>query len=504
MSVWTRDVPVEGSTELPPDPRALDALGRNHSLETALADLVDNSIDADADRIRIRFIRHRTRLVGLYVVDNGTGIRPDTIDAAMTVGGRRDYSGTDLGRFGVGLKAASFSQAASLTVMSRAAGYPPVGRRWLLKSNRRDYRCDIVTSNFVDVELNRNWPVPTTPSGTVVRWDEVVGFPSTDDSAQVEEFLTRTISHLQGHLGLTFHRIITRRKIRISIDVEDTESGVGIASTVSALDPFAYPGSPPGWPKDLRADVDGSPVVLRCHIWPGRSSLPEYRLPGGAEQRQGLYVYRHDRLLHAGGWEGVHAADRRLQLARVEINIDGDAPGLFTMNPEKTRVAAGPLFARTVARARADDGTDITAYLQAAEAIWTTTNQRTTARRRPVVPPGRGLHPKVTREIRDELPQLNDEPVNLLWKALPETQFIEVDRESNTLWLNRNYRPALLNGRRGGLNDLPVLKTLLYLLAENTFQGAHLGPRDKDNIELWQSLLTAAARAERAAHEERR
>src|SRR4051794_2885785 len=98
MSMWRQEVPTEGSVELPPDRRALDALGRNHSLETALADLVDNSIDAGASRVLIRFVRDGARLVGLYVVDNGHGITPDDIDDAMTVGGRRSYTGSDLGR----------------------------------------------------------------------------------------------------------------------------------------------------------------------------------------------------------------------------------------------------------------------------------------------------------------------------------------------------------------------------------------------------------------------
>ncbi|MGI5246646.1 ATP-binding protein [Dactylosporangium sp. CA-139066] len=504
MSTWTEDIPTAGTRDLPPDARALDALGRNHSLETALADLVDNSIDAGADRILIRFIQRHVRLVGLYVVDNGRGIRPATIDTAMTLGGRRTYQGEDLGRFGIGLKAASFSQATSLTVLSRAAGHSEVGRRWLQDPTRRDHRCDIVPGDFAAAELDRNWRLPTRPSGTVVRWDHVAAFPSSDDPAQVDEFLTRTIAHLQGHLGLTFHRLISDRGIRISIDVEDTELGVGVANDVAALDPFAYLSSPHGWPKRLEATVGGSTLAIDCHIWPGRSNLPQYRLPGGAEQRQGLYIYRHHRLLHAGGWEGIHAPDKKLQLARAAIDIDDDIAGLFTMNPEKTRVTAGPQFAEIVARARAADGTDITTYLRAAENTWVTSNQRTTARRSPVKPPGRGLHPHVVREIRDELPQLHEDALSIQWKRFPNDQFMEIDRESSTLWLNQNYRAALLGGRRGGLNDLPVLKTLLFLLAENVFEGAHLGPRDKDNIELWQTLLTAAAKAERSTFEARR
>src|ERR1700735_1171529 len=121
-SEWNPHVPTDGSVELIPDPRALDALGRNHSLETALADLVDNSIDAAASKVLIRFVADRGRLVALYVVDKGIGISPEAIDTAMTIGGSRKYGTDDLGRFGLGLKAASFSQAGSVTVMSRSPG----------------------------------------------------------------------------------------------------------------------------------------------------------------------------------------------------------------------------------------------------------------------------------------------------------------------------------------------------------------------------------------------
>ncbi|PZS31510.1 MAG: ATP-binding protein [Pseudonocardiales bacterium] len=505
MSEWCQEIPTEGSVELPPDPRALEALGRNHSLETALADLVDNSIDATASQVLIRFVRDGIRLIGLYVVDDGTGIAPEAIDAAMTVGGRRDYSSTDLGRFGLGLKAASFSQAASLTVLSRADGHDPVGRRWLLDPRRRAFNCDKVPADFAAAELDRGWPMPIGRSGTVIRWDAVSGFPASDEPEHVEEFLSRTVSHLQGHVGLMFHRILadSRVRIRIRIDVEDTRHGVGVTHEVRPLNPFGYPRRLPGWPKSLVAEANGTRLVLRCHIWPGRSNLPEYRLPGGAEQRQGIYFYRRDRLLHAGGWEGVHSADKKLQLARAAIDIDGDVSGLFVMNPEKSRVSAGPDFARMISSARATDGTTITDYLHAAEAAWIAANQRATAQRSAVLPPGRGLHPGVCREIRDELPQRNEEPLNILWKPLTGDDFFSIDRTTRTVWINQAYRRALLGGRRGGLNDLPVIKSLLFLLTEQVFEGSHLGARDKDNIELWQEILTAAARAEKFTYEAR-
>jgi histidine kinase/DNA gyrase B/HSP90-like ATPase len=503
MSQWCQEIPVDGVVELPPEPRAMESLGRNHTLETAVADLVDNSLDADASHVLIRFVQDGPRLVALCVVDNGRGIAPDAIDTAMTLGGHRDYGASDLGRFGVGLKAASFSQAASLTVMSRASGHEPVGRRWLANARRSGFQCDRVPTDFAGEELDRAWSIPIDSSGTVVRWDAVSGFPSFAEPEQVEEFLSRTVSHLQGHLGLTFHRILSDRNIRIVVDVEDTRHGVGLAHPVRPLDPFAYPHSPSGWPKTLVADAHGTQLVLTCHIWPGRSNLPEYRLPGGPEARQGLYFYRRDRLLHAGGWEGVTAPDKKLQLARAAIDIDGDITHLFVMNPEKSRVSVGPDFARVISSARASDSTTVTDYLRAAEDAWTASNRRVTARRSPVLPPGKGVHPRVSREIRDELPQLNDEPLKILWKHLNGDEFFEVDRETNTLWINQAYRRALLGGRRGGLNDLPLLKALLFLLLEGVFEGQQLGSRDKDNIQMWQDILTAAARAEKVTYEAR-
>lgn len=106
----------------------MEALGRNHAFESALADIVDNSIDAGADNTLIRFVRRGERLISLLIVDDGRGMNERQLDVAMTVGGTRKYGPNDLGRFGLGLKAASFSQARGLTVVSRAARHQPCGR----------------------------------------------------------------------------------------------------------------------------------------------------------------------------------------------------------------------------------------------------------------------------------------------------------------------------------------------------------------------------------------
>jgi len=497
---WNQDIPTAGSIELPPDPRALDAIGRNHSLETALADLVDNSIDAGASHVLVHLVRAGGRLRSLYVVDNGRGMTPELIDTAMTVGGRREYSEDDLGHFGLGLKAASFSQARSLTVMSRAAGSEAVGRRWRLGDTaQRGFLCDVVPSAFIEDEFGRDWRLPHTGTGTIVRWDDVVAFPATDDPRRIETFVNHTITAVCQHLGMVFHRFLEEERLSLEFEVDDVDNTfLGPPIAVTPLNPFGYsrPGRP-DYPKTLSAAVGDARIDFRCHLWPGRSSTPQFRLSGNPADHQGLYFYRRDRLLQAGGWVGVHATDRRLQLARVEVNIDNDVVGLFRMNPEKSRVLVGSEFAQLAANARSDDGVSLNDYLDIAEDVYRTANTRS-AKRTAMIHPGIGLPPRVRKTIEQEIPRLQGEsPIDIRWDAFTDDSFFRIDREQHTLWLNKRYRKMLLGGKHGGLNDLPLLKSLLYLLVETAFEGEYLGPRDKDNIDLWQTVLTAAVQAER-------
>ena len=85
----------------------MQSLGRNHAFETAIADLVDNSVDAGARNVLIRFVRNGHRLVGLLVVDDGQGMTEKHLDVAMTIGGKRKYGPNEIGRFGLGLIIAS-------------------------------------------------------------------------------------------------------------------------------------------------------------------------------------------------------------------------------------------------------------------------------------------------------------------------------------------------------------------------------------------------------------
>jgi hypothetical protein len=498
---WQAVIPIGSSVTLPPDPHIMDAIGGNHRLETAVADLVDNSLDAGASRVLVRFVVADNRVQSFYVVDNGRGISREQIDGAMTVGGVRTYGTTEMGHFGLGLKAASFSQADSLTVISIAEDSPAVGRRWLTSKARSSFECDVVGYGFCRRELKRDWGFVNPSTGTIIRWDAIRVFPTGHDARVVSRFIQDATTRLQHHLAMVFHRFLEQNKIRIGIDVEDVSMpGIGPVVEVKPIDPFAYlrPGAG-GYPTELRTTVDGSELIAVCHIWPARSQQPQFRLPGAApEHFQGLYFYRRDRLLQAGGWNNVEVQRRELQLARVAIDLD-DAlvtSRAFRMNPEKSRVESGHEFSEALDRAVAEDGTTFPSYIEAARQTFTQSNQRRRTRAQ-VVPLGRGVPPHLRRTVERELSSLPGyEDVDLRWRNFADDMLFDIDRDANTIWLNSRYRAIVGRGGQANLNDAPLVKTLLFLLVEGLFHGSYWGPKDRDNLELWQTLLTAAVKEE--------
>ena len=496
---WPDDVQVAGSTVVAPDPMILNAIGLNYALEAAVADLVDNSLDAGASNVLIRFIRHGPRLVSLCIVDDGLGMDENLLHDAMALGRRRDYGPNDLGHFGLGLKAASLGQARSLTVISRASGSRPCGMRWSKDSVGQDFMCDIVDPHYAEMLLSRPWLQDTLGSGTVVRWDGVTDFPGAQDAEITNSYLEQVVPRLKNHLGLVFHRLIATRPVAITIDQEEAAVGdTGLLQQVSPIDPFEYQTSGrPGYPRTLPVRLDSGTVELRCHMWPPRSQTAAFRIPflNSPHQGQGFYFYRHDRLLQAGGWNGVIHPERSLQLARIAVDVDDRLEGHLTINPEKTRLQASAAFIQAVESARS--GTfDLRTFREDSIRRFKAARRPAGTRRR-VVPPGRGFAPAVRRSIGEELQFLEGvEPIHIRWHDFEGDAFFEVDLEECTIRLNRLYRLAVTGDRGTSLNDAPLMKAALYLLLNDLFSGNFLGAKEKDNVKLWGAVLAAAARVE--------
>lgn len=489
---------VIGTKKLPPDPRVTEGLGRNHSFETAVSELVDNSIDAGATQILIRFMTDTNGPASLAVVDNGRGMNKREIDTAMTLGGRRTYNETDIGHFGVGLQASSLGQAKSFIVASKQASSKAVARRIEAEKMEKAYECEILSKEFADALINRNWGHLESSTGTVIKWEDLKSFPKAFHGSDVDGFISQTIHALGRHLGLYFHRILQSGVIAITIDHEDlTMGGVGTPFPVMALDPFAYSKSGhEAYPKTMSAKTDSGEIHLRCHIWPGRSSTANYKLLGKpGSDFQGLFVYKNDRLIQAGGWNGAVQSDSELQLGRVVVDVSGFSGELLQINPEKTSVVASERFKELILSA-AHDETTFESYLADCSEAYKNSQKRVRGRPR-VLAPGQGLAPEIKNALECEY-DFNESkaPIEIRWEAMLGDSFFEVDKDAHRIKLNRKYRPILTRSERGSLNDAPVLKALIYLLFESAMRGEYLGPRDKDNIAIWQSVLDAAVKAE--------
>ena len=195
-----------------------------------------------------------------------------------------------------------------------------------------------------------------------------------------------------------------------------------------------------------------------------------FRTTESPDQGQGFYFYRHDRLLQAGGWNGVVHPERSLQLARIAVDVDDRLESHLTMNPEKTRIQASAAFIHAVESARSGtfDLRTLTARTPFGD------SRRHEGQRERAV---ESFHPVAVslRRSDDRLARSCSS-----WRDSSRSTsggrtskcdaFLEIDLEERTIRLNRQYRLAVTGDRGTSLNDAPLLKAALYLLLQRFVQ----------------------------------
>lgn len=474
-------------------------IGLHHTLASAVADLVDNAIDAEATLVRVRLLLDDERPVGLQVVDDGRGMDEATIERAMTYAGRRDYAVGDLGHFGVGLKAASLSQANTLLVISRAVGSGTVGRRLDRDAAGGAPELSVLSTTDSERRFNEVLPGREWDSGTLIEWRDVRTFPAGDDVSEWRRWLSLSLGSLRRHLGLVFHRLLATERIDLRLETLDIAGGISGAPTdVTPRDPFGYPRSPvEGYPQKMAVHLpDGrTPVEVTAHLWPARSRDHNFLLDRvNADELQGFFVYRNDRLLQAGGWSDVRLPRPQWASARLEVDLLPGAERQVTINPEKSGVTFHPELCRAIETAiGVVNGDGFTTYLEHAQALDRAARSRK-AQPVTVVRPGAGLAPDVVASYESVVEYDDADAVDIRWRGLARDKVFDVDRDEHVIVLNTLYRRAIVGRDSKALNDAPVVKTLLHLLLNRYFEGDHLGPREKREIAAWQDILLAAVR----------
>jgi hypothetical protein len=220
---------------LPPSAACLSASLRDlgYSLETAIADLIDNSISADATDIQI-FCDMSCNPPSLVIADNGRGMSETEVIAAMRHGSvdpKQKRAPKDLGRFGLGLKTASFSQCRRLTVASAQNGVR-AGAEWDLAQVEND---DDWLMSILDQDEIAKLPFIETmgETGTIVVWRDLDRLFEDETGNKRDEIVNEKMAALERHLSLVFHRFLSgevkgRKKIGIRIN----------GHPVAAFDPF--------------------------------------------------------------------------------------------------------------------------------------------------------------------------------------------------------------------------------------------------------------------------
>ncbi|HEY0947145.1 MAG TPA: ATP-binding protein [Opitutaceae bacterium] len=337
-----------GRKKLTPVPvRLFDLLAAvGHDLPSAVCDLIDNSIAADARTIEITFARpdlgHGRWMV---IKDDGSGMSPDELDEAMRIGTDREYENNDLGKYGYGLKGASWSQAQTVVVVTK----PKRGKGGHLIWDREHLKTAKDWEPY-DRALEK-WEADETriaEHGTAVLWAKMRP-PVVSVVAKGMTPFDQEITDLHRRIGLVFHRFIhgtAKGRPRVVIKIN--------GRAVAPNNPVGHKLTKTYDQKDVVIPIeDGEDgrVRVQAFLIPTeeavlKSSKPAevqgeldaLRLWGKANESQGFFIYRCDRLICWGGWQGLFTLEEKTKLARIAIDFDQKLDARLRVNISKREV----------------------------------------------------------------------------------------------------------------------------------------------------------------------
>jgi len=331
--------------ELAPNPSRLVKIlaSVGHTMPSAVADLVDNSISANATNIAITFGRpdggHGR---WMSIVDNGDGMDEGRLAEAMRIGSASDYEANSLGKYGYGLKGASWSQAKVFTVVTKLEG----GRQ-----NHLTWDIDDMEGWLAKSEPLEPWEEGATKlgsHGTVVLWEDMRPPQSMPTMRGLDPY-SAEVMLLGRHLALVFHRFLEgkahgRKTVIITIN----------GNRVEPNNPFGHPLASRYDAKTIRipTEAEDGLVQVQAFLLPTEAEISEYHKAQGPEavrqaldmiglygkrnDSQGLFIYRHDRLIKWGGWHQMwETNDEKTKLARVVVDFDSVLDDAFKINISK-------------------------------------------------------------------------------------------------------------------------------------------------------------------------
>lgn len=307
-----------------------------YSLESAVADIIDNALTASATAIELRYGWLGSE-PWIAIVNNGVGLASDELREAMRPGARdprevRDRD--DLGRFSLGMKTASFSQCRQLTVVSRKDGVTS-GWRWDLDVVRDCDKWSLLP--VPDAEIAALPGIEAlSGQGTCVLWRKIDRLDLDGDTERSRGILNARMESVRRHLSLVFHRFLDGepRRPRVAMAIN--------GNPVEAFDPFNARNPATIHMPEENVSISDETVSIQAYVLPHHSKVSpqEYeRLAGedGYLRNQGFYVYRNRRLISWGTWFRLAKQEELTKLARVKVDIPNTLDQLWTIDVRKSR-----------------------------------------------------------------------------------------------------------------------------------------------------------------------
>lgn len=325
---------------------------QGYSLETALADLIDNSISARADKIEILTDVSNTDHISLYITDNGDGMTADELAANMkfpssSVESVRDK--TDLGRFGLGLKTASFSQTRKFTVLSRKENGTYSARTWDVDYLRKcgkwriivntDEQINQVLNDYRDCTNNFSKQFHDYEPSTLIVWQGLYKFQNFIELENRAKALIEQLDKTtREYLGIVFHRFMQRKVKPLQIRINNW--------CVDFFDPF-----PIKERQDLRSlgvferSYKNDVFKVEAFVLPSVAIKEEKKHGGWVTPNrnlmdlEGLYIYRGERVIYFGGWNGLIKRQANLKLARLKVDVGNINDDILQLNVAKSKIS---------------------------------------------------------------------------------------------------------------------------------------------------------------------
>lgn len=291
-----------------------------YSVETAISDLIDNSITANASDISITYGIDRFSSF-VRIEDNGKGMSEKELINAMKIGSFNPLAArdkNDLGRFGLGLKTASFSQCRRLTVKTRNKSGCEFIRCWDLDfvAKKEDW---VLLRECADKNSTLNLSdFKFDGSGTIVLWEKLDRLVELNETTVDKTHFYRKFDNVRKHLGVTFHRFIENNDICIQVNEIEIE----------ALNPFNVSKDIPSTElQEEQLSIGNEEIRIQPYILPHESKLSlderkELNIIKGWTEHQGIYLYRNKRLISDGTWLDLNFRKKESQrLCRICIDI---------------------------------------------------------------------------------------------------------------------------------------------------------------------------------------